>query len=114
MSKEISVSTALKGDVHVISIGGDVTAVTGEQIEEAYRQADGEGTKKVLLFFDGENYINSGGIAILIGIAAESRQKAQTIRMTGLSDHFQKIFSMVGLTKYAAIYPSEKDALDGF
>ena len=67
MSKDITVSTTLKGDVHVISIGGDVTAVTGEKIEEAYRQADGEDAKKVLLLFDGENYINSGGIAILIG-----------------------------------------------
>jgi len=114
MSKEIEVSTTTKGDVWVVAIVGDVTATTGEAIEEAYHKADGDGAKKILLLFDGENYINSGGIAILIGIAAESRNKEQQIRMTGLSEHFQKIFSMVGLTKYVAIYPSEEDALESF
>ena len=94
MSKDITVNTAVKGDVRIISIQGDVTAVTGEKIEEAYRRADGEGAEKIILLFDGDNYINSGGIAILIGIAAESRKKEQAIRMTGLSEHFQKIFSM--------------------
>jgi anti-anti-sigma factor len=114
MSKDITVSIAAKGDVSVIAIGGDVTATTGEVLEEAYRKVDNDGSKKVLLLFNGENYINSGGIAILIGIAAESRKKEQTIRITGLSDHFQKIFSMVGLTKYAAVFPSEQGALEGF
>ena len=114
MSKEIEVTATTKGDVRVIAIGGDVTATTGEMLEEAYRNADSEGVKKILLLFDGENYINSGGIAILIGMAAESRKKDQQIRMTGLSAHFQKIFGMVGLTQYAAIYLSEQDALNNF
>lgn len=114
MSKDIEVSTSLQGDVSVISIGGDVTAVTGAAIEKAYHEAGDAESKKVLLVFDGENYINSGGIAILIGIAAESRKNDQTVRITGLSDHFQKIFKMVGLTKYAEVFPTTEAAMDGF
>jgi hypothetical protein len=34
--------------------------------------------------------------------------------MTGLTDHFLKIFEMVGLSKYIKIYPSEEAALSGF
>jgi anti-anti-sigma regulatory factor len=34
--------------------------------------------------------------------------------MTGLSDHFQKIFKMVGLTKYTEIFPDEEAALESF
>jgi hypothetical protein len=34
--------------------------------------------------------------------------------MTGLTDHFLKIFEMVGLSKYIKIYPSEEAALAGF
>lgn len=114
MNREIEIASSTQGDVSVIGIKGDVTAVTGEAVEKAYREASASGAKKVLLVFDGENYINSGGIAILIGITAESRKKEQTVRMTGLSDHFQKIFKMVGLTKYAEVFPSEGAALDGF
>jgi len=114
MSKELKISTDTRGDVYLISIGGDVTAVTGAAVEKAYHEACDGMLKKILLVFDGENYINSGGIAILIGIVAESRKKEQTIRMTGLSDHFQKIFKMVGLTKYAEVFPTDEAALEGF
>jgi anti-anti-sigma factor len=114
MSKDIEVALSQKGDVSVISIAGDVTPVTGEAIENAYRQASAAGARKILLRFNGENYINSGGIAILIGITAESRAAGQVIRIAGLSDHFRKIFAMVGLSKYAQIFLSEEEALRGF
>jgi anti-anti-sigma factor len=108
------VSLRLHGDVSVIDIKGDVTSVTGPPIEAAYRDVCTTGVKKILFVFAQDRYINSGGIAILIGILSESKKKEQTIRMTGLSPHFQKIFGMVGLTKYAQIHPSEEAALSAF
>ncbi len=114
MNKDIEISISNKNDVSIITIKGDVTAITGEAIEKAYQKVSEDGAKKILLCFSKESYINSGGIAILIGMAAESREKGQTIRITGLSDHFQKIFHMVGLTKYTEIFPSEELALNDF
>jgi len=114
MNKEIQVSISQKDEVTIFSITGDVTATTGETIEEAYQKVSTAGAKKILLYFDKDGYINSGGIAILIGIASESKKKEQKIRMTGLSDHFQKIFNMVGLTKYTEIFPTEELALQDF
>ena len=73
-----------------------------------------DGVKKILISFRGDNYINSAGIAVLISITAESRERQQSIRITGLSPHFQKIFDMVGLTKYVAVFPSEEMALENF
>jgi len=114
MSKDIEVSTRVKGEVSVIDIKGDVTALTGEPIEDAYKEVSNTGAKKILLYFDKQGYINSGGIAILIGLVSESRKKEQVIRITGLSDHFQKIFGMVGLSKYTQIFQSEEAALEKF
>ncbi len=114
MNKEIEVSISGKEEVSIINIRGDVTAISGEAIEKAYQKVTQEGSKKILLYFDKEDYINSGGIAILIGIASESKKNGQVIRITGLSDHFQKIFSMVGLTKYTQIFPTEESALKDF
>jgi len=113
-NKDIEISVAKKNDVSIINIKGDVTATTGEAIEGAYQKVTTEGVKKILLFFDKDGYINSGGIAILIGVASESVKNKQQIRITGLSSHFQKIFHMVGLTKYTQIFPSEELALRGF
>jgi anti-anti-sigma factor len=110
----IEVSTNKKGEVSIIYIKGDVTTLTGGTLEDAYQKVSTEGTKKIILCFDRESYINSGGIAVLIGTAAESRNKGQKIRITGLSEHFQKIFNMVGLTRYTELFPSEEAALQDF
>jgi anti-sigma B factor antagonist len=114
MNKDIEITTSQKGNVSVINIKGDVTAVTGESVENAYQEISSSGTKRILLHFDQECYINSGGIAVLIGIVSESRKKEQIVRATGLSEHFQKIFNMVGLTKYIQHFPSEESALAEF
>ncbi len=114
MSKDIEVSTSQKDDVSIITIKGDVTALTGGAIEDTYQQTTAAGSKKILLVFSKESYINSGGIATLIGMVSESRKKGQVIRVTGLSEHFQKIFDMVGLTKYIQIFQSEEAALEKF
>jgi len=114
MSNDIEVSTRVKGDISIIDIKGEVTALTGQSVEDAYKEVSKAGAKKILLFFDKEGYINSGGIAILIGMVSDSRKNGQVIRVTGLSDHFQKIFDMVGLTKYMEIFPSEEAALVKF
>ena len=114
MNKDVEVLTCQKGDVSIVNIKGDFTAITGKEIEDAYQKASREGEKKILFCFDKEGYINSGGIAILIGIASESRKKEQIIRITGLSNHFQKIFRLVGLALYTEIFPSEESALVDF
>jgi anti-anti-sigma factor len=114
MAKEQEISVRLKGDVSVIDIKGDVTATTGQPIEDAYHSVTASGIKKILLAFASDCYINSGGIAVLIGVLSESRKKEQAVRMTGLSAHFQKIFAMVGLTRYASIHSSEDAALVDF
>jgi anti-anti-sigma factor len=114
MTKANEVSTRLKGDVSVVDIRGDVTPLAAQPIEEAYRGVTAAGAKKILMVFAPDCYINSGGIAVLIGILGESKRHGQAVAMTGLTPHFQKVFAMVGLTKYAQIHRSEQDALAHF
>jgi anti-anti-sigma factor len=114
MSSDTELTVRVHNDVTVIGLKGDVTPATAGPIEDAYKKATVAGSKKLLLCFDRNGYINSGGIAVLIAIVSDSRKRGQTVRMTGLSPHFQKIFDMVGLTKYARIFPSEDAALVAF
>jgi anti-sigma B factor antagonist len=114
MSKEIQVSTSQNGDIAIISIKGDVTAATGDVIGNAYQDDTVSNSPKILLQFDKDCYINSGGLAVLIDIASEGRKKEQKIHAYGLSDHFQKIFHMVGLTRCIPIFSSEEAAMENF
>jgi len=114
MAKAQEIIVRQQGDVSVIDIKGDVSSTTGQPIEDAYHKVTETGAKKILFVFAADCYINSGGIAILIGILSESKKKDQKMRMTGLTSHFQKIFAMVGLTKYAQIFATEDAALTDF
>ena len=93
---------------------GDVTTFAEEKINTAYRDVTNKGARFVLLNFRQNDYINSAGIAILIGIVTEVNRNNQKLAVSGLSQHFQKIFRMVGLAQYAEIYQDEEEALGGF
>ena len=67
--------------------------------------------EKILIQFEEDAYINSGGIAVLIQILAQTQKNDQQIGITGLSEHFKKIFGMVGITKFAKVYDDLEDAL---
>ena len=114
MSQDLEIIVSEENGVRIINLVGDVTAVTGQLVEDAYHEISGMGAEKVVLDFAGDNYINSGGIAFLIGIASECKEKSQIIRVSGLSDHFHKIFDMMGLTRYMDLYPTLDDALKDF
>lgn len=107
----LDVTLRRHGSVTVIDIKGDVTTFADAKISEAYNVATQEGSLKLVLNFHHSNYINSAGIAILIRIVTSCGRNGQKLAMSGLNEHFQKIFRMVGLSQYADIYESEEQAV---
>ena len=101
MTKDISISVTLDNDQRTarITIRGDLTGATGEKLLETYTSHSNNQLLHLELNFDEKCYINSGGIAYLIDIATSAKKANQKIKVTGLSDHFEKIFQMVGLTR---------------
>ena len=111
MSEEIQVVVRGEKNATIIDLIGDVTTFAEESINQAYQSASADGAENIIFNFRENDYINSAGIAILIGVVTEARKRDQKLLMTGLSAHFQKIFRMVGLTQYADLYPSIEEAL---
>lgn len=104
-------ATAGSGDdVAIIALTGDIASSSKEAMLQAYH---GVGpVKKVLLDFSGVDYINSSGIAIIIQMLIEERAAGhRTIGIFGLTPHFKKVFTMVGVAKYASISSDEAAAL---
>ncbi|ACL25895.1 MULTISPECIES: STAS domain-containing protein [Chloroflexus] len=114
LEDELNVNIRHREGVAIIDLIGDVTTFAEEKINNAYRQVTTQGARYILLNFRQNDYINSAGIAILIGIVTEVNQNGQKLAISGLSPHFQKIFRMVGLAQYAEIYQTEEEALSAF
>ena len=111
MERKTEIGLETVGDVTLFNIKGDFTAFTEPSINDAYKKANDQGSCKILMQFNKDAYINSGGISLLIQILAETKKNNQQTGITGLSDHFKKIFKMVGITKFAKIYNTMDDAL---
>ena len=102
-----------QNDITFLQIQGDITSQSETVINDAYQEADDQGAaKKILIQFEEDAYINSGGIAVLIQILAHTQKRNQRVGITGLSDHFKKIFNMVGIAKFAGIYNTVEDAIE--
>jgi anti-anti-sigma factor len=114
LDDELEVTTRVEQGITVIDLKGDVTTFADAKITDAYRTATADGARNLILNFRRSDYINSAGIAILIRIVTEVNRAGQKLAMSGLNDHFQKIFKMVGLSQYADIYEDEEQALAAF
>jgi anti-anti-sigma factor len=107
---EIQLET--RGTVMLLDIHGDITSFSEPYFNEAYQKANDQGASKILLKMEKGAYVNSGGIAILLLLLAQTKTNNQRVGITGASDHNTKIFSMLGINKFAQLYPSVENALE--
>src|SRR5579859_1265257 len=110
MANEVKATLRDAAPMVVIDLRGEVTTFADQAINEAYRTASDQGAHTILLNFSGVDYLNSAGIAIIIGILTEARKLDQRLLVTGLTPHYQKIFRMMGLSQYAPVFDSEEAA----
>ena len=70
-------------------------------------------TNKLVLNFDGLEYMNSGGIGMLVTLPVRANRQRQQLAAYGLSAHYREIFELTRLDEAITIYDSEESALDG-
>src|SRR6266568_6556070 len=97
--------------VTALRFEGDIASTSKDAVLGSYQALPKEKAKLVLLDFTKVDYINSSGIALVIQMLIEAANSGQKVYAFGLSPHFTKVFTMVGITKYAGLFPSQADAL---
>jgi anti-sigma B factor antagonist len=97
--------------VRVIAVTGDVTADSEDVLIDAYARASEDGARAVLLDFTALEYMNSGGIGLLVMLLVRAQREGRSVLAFGLSDHYRQIFELTRLDEAIAIHASEADAL---
>ena len=97
--------------VTVLRFEGDIASTSKDAVLGTYQALNKETSRLVLLDFSKVDYINSSGIALVIQMLIEAANSAQRVYAFGLSAHFTKVFTMVGITKYAGLFPTQADAM---
>jgi anti-anti-sigma factor len=110
-TRELEVTLQERDGAAVLALHGDVNASAEAALQGAYAEATsgGEPSAVVLDFADVE-YINSTGIALIVGLLAQARAREVEVRATGLSDHYREIFEITRLADFMTIEEGDDDA----
>jgi len=100
----------IDGTTIVIRVRGEVTAASEAPLMAAYGQAT-EQTKVVVLDFTQLEYMNSGGIGLLVTLLVRANRQKQKLLACGLNDHYKQIFELTRLDEAIAIHDTEAAAL---
>jgi anti-anti-sigma factor len=110
-SRVDQLTTPAGHSVTILRFEGDIASTSKDAVLGAYQALPKATTKLILLDFTKVDYINSSGIALVIQLMIEASNSEQKVYAFGLSAHFTKVFTMVGITKYAQLFADQDAAL---
>ena len=103
MNLENEIKVEKHGEIIIMDIRGDITSYSEAPLKKSYHEDVDPDARKIIFKIEKEAYINSGGIALLIQILYETQENKQNVAIAGVSQHYRKIFDMVGITKFAKL-----------
>lgn len=95
----------------VIDMPAHIDLRTESTLDTAYSEIAPSG--ELLLNFTRTEYINSSGIALIVGILARARKEHRAVAAYGLSEHYREIFEVTRLADFMGVFPDEKAAFAG-
>ena len=101
----------VQAGIVMIDLVGEINAFAEEALNQAYTQAEQADPSRIVLNFNQVRYINSTGIALIVGLLARARNARRGLAVYGLSDHYQEIFQITRLADFMTIYPDETSAV---
>jgi anti-anti-sigma factor len=112
-TREIEATVRERDGVAVIDLRGEINSLAESAMDAAYRDASAREPASILLNFEETDYINSTGIALIVGILARARAEGRQVTACGLSDHYREIFEITRLADFMTIYSDEDSAAGG-
>ena len=97
----------------VLDLHGEINGFGQEALDAAYAEAEKGDPAAIVLNFEEVDYINSTGIALIVGLLAKARAAKRRLLAYGLSEHYVEIFTITRLSDFVGVYPDEESALSG-
>lgn len=91
----------------IIKMVGEINSFAEEVLNRAYAEAERGNSEYILLDFTNVKYMNSTGIALIVGLLSRARRVSKKVLACGLSQHFVEIFEITRLSDFIKIYPDE-------
>jgi len=96
-------ATKLAEQTAVILMRGEINQDADAALTATYADAAQMQPATITLDFGGVDYINSTGIALIVGLLAKARAAHIPLTAVGLSDHYREIFTITRLSDFIEI-----------
>ncbi|HEY1274126.1 MAG TPA: STAS domain-containing protein [Thermoleophilaceae bacterium] len=111
-TRELEVTVREHGGAAILDLAGDIDSSAEAALQSAFEEGT-RGGRQVVLNFSRADYINSTGIALIVGLLAQARARGISITAYGLSDHYREIFEITRLADFMTIADDESGAMSG-
>jgi anti-anti-sigma factor len=95
----------------VMDMVGEVNAQAEAALDAAYASAAELNATSIILNFQQVEYMNSTGIALVVGLLARAKKDRRDIMACGLTDHYRKIFEITRVSDFMHLYDNEDSAV---
>jgi anti-sigma B factor antagonist len=97
--------------VSIIDIQGEVSAFAEQVMMQAYSEASAPTTRTIILNFSSLEYMNSGGIGLIVTLLIRMNRQKQRLLSYGLNEHYRQIFTLTRISDALHTYDTEVQAL---
>ena len=106
-----TVAVDRSGAVATLRIAGDVTSSSEAELMSGYTRAVEGGAGAIVLDFSGLEYMNSGGIGLLVTLLVRAQRGGVRLLASGLSEHYREILALTRLDEAIEIHEDEGAAV---
>jgi anti-anti-sigma factor len=99
------------GSAAILRLGGDITSASDADLTAGFGRAIDDGARAVILDFARMEYMNSGGIGLLVTLLVRAQRAGARLMAVGLSDHYRQILSLTRLDEAIEVHDDETTAM---
>jgi anti-sigma B factor antagonist len=106
---DTTVDVSRTGSTAILRVRGEITGASEPPIMAAYGEAGD--ARSIVLDFSRLDYMNSGGIGLLVTLLVRTQRAGQKLLAVGLTEHYRQILALTRLDEAIAIHDDETAAL---
>lgn len=110
----MAVRTEPKSGLMICHIDGEIDINTSPDLKKAFDKLISKKTPKIVINLTKVTYVDSSGLATLVGILKDMRSYGGKMRLASMSSKIKSLFEITKLDKLFEIMANEEEAISTF
>ena len=108
----MEITHRLENEILIIAIKGRLDAATAPIADETIKKTLMENTNRLLFDLSALEYLSSGGLRVILGVAKEIRRREGKVALARLNQYVYEIFDVSGFTAMIPIKETVEEGLN--